>query len=148
MKVFPTKLFALLPQHDKFLVKERLHDPTVGFTRAKLVLKSCSTAVKLDIRYVYSPMCSLGQEISLNMMILQGMSIKCMECLLFYYSICSYISYIIATYYFVIIIVMTPQINRYILVTMMMRTMRVMMMMSSPHTIDRTAVVLVTFSIQ
>ena len=43
VKVFPTNLFASLPQHDKFLVKERLHDPTVGFTRAKLVLKSSST---------------------------------------------------------------------------------------------------------
>ena len=39
VKVYPINLFAL-PQHDKFLVKERQHDPTAGCTRAKLVLKS------------------------------------------------------------------------------------------------------------
>ena len=43
VKVYPTNLFALLPQHDKFLVKERQHDPTAGCTRAKLVLKSSIT---------------------------------------------------------------------------------------------------------
>ena len=46
VKVYPTNLFALLPQHDKFLVKERSHDPTKAFTRAKLVLKSCLTEAK------------------------------------------------------------------------------------------------------
>ena len=52
VKIFSTKLFAQLPQHDKFLVKERLHDLTVGqYTRAKLVLKSSATKTKLDIRY-------------------------------------------------------------------------------------------------
>ena len=43
VKVYPTNLFASLPHYNKFLVKERLHDPTKGFTRAKLVLKSCLT---------------------------------------------------------------------------------------------------------
>ena len=50
VKVYPTNLFALLPQHDKFLVKERQHDPTGGFTRAKLVLKSCITASEQKTR--------------------------------------------------------------------------------------------------
>ena len=63
VKVFPTNMFASLPQHDKFLVKERLHDPTVGFSRAKLVLKSCSTEARLDTRCVYLAMSNLGQEI-------------------------------------------------------------------------------------
>ena len=43
VKVFSTNSFASLPRHDKFLVKERIHDPTVGYARAKLVLKSCLT---------------------------------------------------------------------------------------------------------
>ena len=50
VKVYPTSLFASLPQHDKFLVKERLHDPTTGFTKSKLVLKSCSTEVEQNTR--------------------------------------------------------------------------------------------------
>ena len=50
VKVYPTNLFASLPQHDKFLVNERLHDPTVGFSRAKLALKSSFTEVKEDLR--------------------------------------------------------------------------------------------------
>ena len=53
VRVYPTNLFASLPQHDKFLVKERLHDPTVGFTRAKLVLKSFVMEVEeKDSRFV------------------------------------------------------------------------------------------------
>ena len=53
IKVFPTNLFAPLPQHNKFLVKERFHDPTVGYTRAKLtlVLRSSTTEAKQNIRY-------------------------------------------------------------------------------------------------
>ena len=50
VKVYPTNLFASLPQHDKFLVKERQHDPTTGFTKAKLVLKSSSTGVERNKR--------------------------------------------------------------------------------------------------
>ena len=48
VKVYPINLFASLPQHDKFLVKERQHDPTTGFTKAKLVLKSSSTGVYVE----------------------------------------------------------------------------------------------------
>lgn len=51
VKVCSTNLFASLPQHDKFLVKERLRDPVAGFTRAKLVLKSSITEVKENLRY-------------------------------------------------------------------------------------------------
>ena len=52
VKVYPTNLFASLPQHDKFLVKERQHDHTAGCTRAKLVLKSSLTeAEQKDARY-------------------------------------------------------------------------------------------------
>ena len=51
VKVFPTDVFALLPQHNKFLVKERLHDPTVGYARAKLVLRSSGTEAEHNIRY-------------------------------------------------------------------------------------------------
>ena len=51
VKIFPTNLFGLLPQHDKFLVKERLHDPTVGYARAKLVLRSSATEAKHNIGY-------------------------------------------------------------------------------------------------
>ena len=59
VRAYPTNLFASLPQHDKFLVKERLHDPTVGFTRAKLVLKSCVTEVEeKDSRFVNLRPCS------------------------------------------------------------------------------------------
>ena len=50
VKVYPINLFASLPQHDKFLVKERQHDPTTGFTKAKLVLKSSSTEVEQNTR--------------------------------------------------------------------------------------------------
>ena len=50
VKVFPTDVFALLPQHNKFLVKERLHDPTVGYARAKLVLRSSGTKAEHNIR--------------------------------------------------------------------------------------------------
>ena len=46
VRICSTSLFASLPQHNKFLVKERLHDHTVGFSRAKLVLKSCVTEVE------------------------------------------------------------------------------------------------------
>ena len=51
VKVFPTNVFALLPQHNKFLIKERLHDPTVGYVRAKLVLRSSGTEAEHNIRY-------------------------------------------------------------------------------------------------
>ena len=51
VKVCSTSVFASLPQHDKFLVKERLRDPIAGFTRAKLVLKSSFTEVKENLRY-------------------------------------------------------------------------------------------------
>ena len=43
VKVYPANLLASLPQHDKFLVKQKLLDPTARFTTVKLVLKSCST---------------------------------------------------------------------------------------------------------
>ena len=48
VKVFSTDPFALLPKHDKFLVKERLHDPTVGYARAncKLMVRSSATEAK------------------------------------------------------------------------------------------------------
>ena len=50
IKVHPTNPFASLPRHDKFLVKERLHDPTIGFARVRLALKSCSTEVEQNTR--------------------------------------------------------------------------------------------------
>lgn len=46
VKVYATNLFVLLPQHDKFMVKERVYDPTVGCARTKLVMKLCSTEPK------------------------------------------------------------------------------------------------------
>ena len=51
MRVYPKSPFASLPQHDKFFIKERLHDPAVGCTRVKLVLKSCSTESEEILRY-------------------------------------------------------------------------------------------------
>ena len=47
MKVYPISLFGSLPQHNKFLVKGRQHDPTTGFTTEKLILKSSSTEAEL-----------------------------------------------------------------------------------------------------
>ena len=52
IKVYPTNLFASLPQHDKFLVKERQHDPATGLTKARLILKSSLTEAEQNTRYV------------------------------------------------------------------------------------------------
>ena len=46
VKAFSTDQFASLPHRNNFLVKERFQDPTLGHTRAKLVLKSCLTEVE------------------------------------------------------------------------------------------------------
>ena len=45
IKVYPTNPFASLPRYDKFLVKEKLQDPT-RFVRVKLVLEPYWREVK------------------------------------------------------------------------------------------------------
>ena len=55
VKIYSTSVFASLPQHDKFLVKEKQKDPIIGSTRAKLVLKSCSMDIHTEesnLRYI------------------------------------------------------------------------------------------------
>ena len=47
-KVYPTYPFALLPRYDKFLVEEKLHDPT-RFVRVKLVLEPYWREIKWSI---------------------------------------------------------------------------------------------------
>lgn len=47
-KVYPTNPFASLPRCDKFLVKEKLHDPT-RFVRVKLVLEPYWREVKWSV---------------------------------------------------------------------------------------------------
>ena len=73
VKIFSTNQFALLPQHTKFLVKERIHDPTVGYARAKLVMKSCwTTAEEKDSRFVCNKPCCLVEFLHQKILLREG----------------------------------------------------------------------------